>query len=69
MYSEGLSFLGAGVFTFLVSALFAGGAAMCVSIHVGEIKPGELRGNHRHHTCNETFVIWGAKTRFRVSPY
>ncbi|CAF2048058.1 unnamed protein product [Brassica rapa] len=43
-----------------------GGAATCVSIHVGEIKPGELRGNHRHHTCNETFVIWGAKTRFRL---
>ncbi|ANM65958.1 RmlC-type cupin [Arabidopsis thaliana] len=44
-----------------------GGAASCVSIHVGEIRPGGLRGNHRHHTCNETFVIWGAKTKFRVS--
>ncbi|CAH8268860.1 unnamed protein product [Arabidopsis lyrata] len=43
-----------------------GGAASCVSIHVGEIRPGGLRGNHRHHTCNETFVIWGAKTRFRL---
>ncbi|CAH8360474.1 unnamed protein product [Eruca vesicaria subsp. sativa] len=43
-----------------------GGAESCVSIHVGEIKPGELRGNHRHHTCNETFVLWGAKTRFRL---
>ncbi|KAJ4896021.1 Uncharacterized protein Rs2_22815 [Raphanus sativus] len=43
-----------------------GGAATCVSIHVGEIKPGGLRGNHRHHTCNETFVLWGAKTRFRL---
>ncbi|KAJ0246802.1 RmlC-type cupin [Hirschfeldia incana] len=43
-----------------------GGAASCVSIHVGEIKPGGFRGNHRHHTCNETFVLWGAKTRFRL---
>ncbi|KAL1191522.1 hypothetical protein V5N11_002344 [Cardamine amara subsp. amara] len=43
-----------------------GGAASCVSIHVGEIRPGGLRGNHRHHTCNETFVIWGAKTKFRL---
>ncbi|XP_010516283.1 PREDICTED: uncharacterized protein LOC104791971 [Camelina sativa] len=43
-----------------------GGASSCVSIHVGEIRPGGLRGNHRHHTCNETFVIWGAKTRFRL---
>ncbi|KAG7634684.1 RmlC-like cupin domain superfamily [Arabidopsis suecica] len=43
-----------------------GGAASCVSIHVGEIRPGGLRGNHRHHTCTETFVIWGAKTKFRL---
>ncbi|OEL35685.1 hypothetical protein BAE44_0003294 [Dichanthelium oligosanthes] len=32
----------------------------------GQIQPGGLRGNHRHHTCNETFVIWGAKTKFRL---
>lgn len=38
----------------------------CVSIHLGEIQPGGLRGNHRHHTCNETFVIWGAETKFRL---
>ncbi|CAH9068925.1 unnamed protein product [Cuscuta epithymum] len=43
-----------------------GGATSCASIHVGEIKPGGLRGNHRHHTCNETFVIWGAQTLFRL---
>ncbi|CAK7340324.1 unnamed protein product [Dovyalis caffra] len=43
-----------------------GGAVSCASIHVGEIRPGGVRGNHRHHTCNETFVIWGAKTLFRV---
>ncbi|XP_010525463.1 PREDICTED: uncharacterized protein LOC104803253 [Tarenaya hassleriana] len=43
-----------------------GGAGSCASIHVGEIRPGEMRGNHRHYTCNETFVIWGAKTKFRL---
>ncbi|KAI3446598.1 hypothetical protein Pfo_003263 [Paulownia fortunei] len=43
-----------------------GGAVSCASIHVGEIRPGSMRGNHRHHTCNETFVIWGAKTVFRL---
>ncbi|XP_071724650.1 uncharacterized protein [Rutidosis leptorrhynchoides] len=43
-----------------------GGAVSCVSVHVGEIRPGSMRGNHRHHTCNETFVIWGAKTLFRL---
>ncbi|CAA0827535.1 Unknown protein [Striga hermonthica] len=43
-----------------------GGALYCASIHVGEIRPGSMRGNHRHHTCNETFVIWGAKTVFRL---
>ncbi|KAJ0481140.1 hypothetical protein HanIR_Chr13g0639321 [Helianthus annuus] len=37
----------------------SGGALTCASIHVGEIKPGGLRGNHRHYTCNETFLIWG----------
>ncbi|XP_057948423.1 uncharacterized protein LOC131144069 [Malania oleifera] len=43
-----------------------GGAAFCASIHMGEIRPRGLRGNHRHHTCNETFLIWGAKTKFRL---
>lgn len=43
-----------------------GGAQSCVSTHVGEIRPGGVRGNHRHHFCNETFIIWGAKTKFRV---
>lgn len=63
------SFLDTGDSNFMFSLfhLYEGGAASCVSIHVGEIRPGGLRGNHRHHTCNETFVIWGAKTRFRVS--
>ncbi|KAL6272245.1 hypothetical protein ACE6H2_022937 [Prunus campanulata] len=51
-------------FSFLFS--FFGGAVSCVSIHLGEIQPGGLRGNHRHHTCNETFVIWGAETKFRL---
>ncbi|KAK9079438.1 hypothetical protein SSX86_001109 [Deinandra increscens subsp. villosa] len=44
----------------------SGGALICASIHVGEIKPGGFRGNHRHHTCNETFLIWGARTVFRL---
>ncbi|KAM5570918.1 hypothetical protein ABKV19_011517 [Rosa sericea] len=44
----------------------SGGALICASIHLGEIRPGALRGNHRHHSCNETFVIWGAETRFRL---
>ncbi|KAK4777481.1 hypothetical protein SAY87_017668 [Trapa incisa] len=44
----------------------AGGAVSCASVHLGEIRPGGLRGNHRHYDCNETFVIWGAKTKFRV---
>ncbi|KAJ4839044.1 hypothetical protein Tsubulata_041164 [Turnera subulata] len=43
-----------------------GGAVSCESVHVGEIRPGGLRGNHRHHFCNETFVIWGANTVFRL---
>ncbi|KAL6228385.1 hypothetical protein ACLB2K_002335 [Fragaria x ananassa] len=44
----------------------SGGAVICASVHLGEIRPGGLRGNHRHHSCNETFVIWGAETRFRM---
>ncbi|XP_022765570.1 uncharacterized protein LOC111310403 isoform X2 [Durio zibethinus] len=43
-----------------------GGAMSCVQVHIGEIRPGGVRGNHRHYACNETFVIWGAKTKFRV---
>ncbi|KAG6595452.1 hypothetical protein SDJN02_11465 [Cucurbita argyrosperma subsp. argyrosperma] len=43
-----------------------GGAVTCASVHIGEIKPGAMRGNHRHHTCNETFVLWGARTIFRL---
>lgn len=43
-----------------------GGAVTCASVHIGEIQPGAMRGNHRHHTCNETFVLWGARTKFRL---
>lgn len=46
--------------------MLAGGAVNCASVHVGEIRPGTVRGNHRHHDCNETFIIWGARTAFRV---
>ncbi|XLS51456.1 hypothetical protein HN51_012133 [Arachis hypogaea] len=42
-----------------------GGALTCASVHIGEIQPGRLRGNHMHHDCNETFVLWGALTKFR----
>ncbi|CAL0299187.1 unnamed protein product [Lupinus luteus] len=44
----------------------SGGALTCASIHAGEIRPGTLRGNHRHHDCNETLVIWGATTIYRL---
>ncbi|MED6196318.1 hypothetical protein PIB30_046354 [Stylosanthes scabra] len=44
----------------------SGGALNCASVHLGEIRPGRLRGNHRHHDCNETFVLWGALTKFRL---
>ncbi|XP_039027898.1 uncharacterized protein LOC120161756 [Hibiscus syriacus] len=43
----------------------AGGAVSCSQVHVGEIGHGGMRGNHRHYACNETFVIWGARTKFR----
>ncbi|KAF9589803.1 hypothetical protein IFM89_028738 [Coptis chinensis] len=43
-----------------------GVAVSCASVHVGQIRPGGVRGNHRHHTCNETFLIWGAETKFRL---
>ncbi|KAJ1397020.1 RmlC-like cupin domain superfamily [Sesbania bispinosa] len=48
------------------ASALSGGAVTCASIHVGEIRPGRLRGNHRHHDCNETLVIWGAATKFRL---
>lgn len=44
----------------------SGGAVSCLSIHVGEIKPGGMRGNHRHYSCNETILIWGGRTMFRL---
>ncbi|CAI9787476.1 unnamed protein product [Fraxinus pennsylvanica] len=49
-----------------LDASITGGASFCASVHLGEIRPGGMRGNYRHHTCNETFVIWGAKTVFRL---
>ena len=49
--------------------LLLGGAVSCASVHVGEIRPGGVRGSHRHHGCNETFIIWGAKIAFRVCYY
>ncbi|XLS61452.1 hypothetical protein HN51_015680, partial [Arachis hypogaea] len=35
-----------------------GGAFTCASVHIGEIRHGRLRGNHRYHDCNKTFVFW-----------
>ncbi|XLR54305.1 hypothetical protein S83_004977 [Arachis hypogaea] len=32
-------------------------ALTCASVHIGEIRPGRLRGNLRHHDCNETFIL------------
>ncbi|KAH7522592.1 hypothetical protein FEM48_Zijuj07G0155000 [Ziziphus jujuba var. spinosa] len=52
--------------TLALDSAISGGAVTCTSIHLGEIQPGAVRGNHRHYTCNETFVIWGAKTKFRL---
>ncbi|XP_022893714.1 uncharacterized protein LOC111408144 [Olea europaea var. sylvestris] len=48
-----------------LDAAITGGASFCASIHLGEIRRRGVRENHRHHTCNETFVIWGAKTLFK----
>lgn len=53
----------------LILFSFTGGARSCSWVHIGEIRPGGMRGNHRHRSCNETFVIWGAKTIFRVRFY
>ncbi|MBA0868317.1 hypothetical protein Goshw_011615 [Gossypium schwendimanii] len=52
--------------TLLVAYFLAGGAVSCSQVHIGEIRRGDIRGNHRHYSCNETFVIWGAKTKFRL---
>ncbi|GJP48837.1 hypothetical protein CLOM_g8117 [Closterium sp. NIES-68] len=43
-----------------------GGAKSCVDVHVGTIGPGKVRGNHRHHTKSESFLIWGADARIRI---
>ncbi|CAI5465532.1 unnamed protein product [Closterium sp. Yama58-4] len=43
-----------------------GGAKSCVDVHVGTIGPGKVRGNHRHHTKSESFLIWGANARIRI---
>ncbi|XP_057468468.1 uncharacterized protein LOC130757682 [Actinidia eriantha] len=53
-------------FSLPLHASISGGAVNCASLHLGEIRPGGVRGNHRHYTCNETFLIWGAKTIFRL---
>lgn len=52
--------------TAALNAGLSGGAVTCAAVHVGEIRPRGIRGNHRHYTCNETFIIWGAQVKFRV---
>ncbi|KAJ8437401.1 hypothetical protein Cgig2_020420 [Carnegiea gigantea] len=52
--------------TAALHAGLSGGAVTCASVSVGEIRPGGIRGNHRHSTCNETFIIWGAQIKFRA---
>eukprot|EP00250_Pteridium_aquilinum_P006802 c16645_g1_i1 orf=111-713(+) len=47
-------------------AHISGAATNCKAVHVGQIKSGFVRGNHRHLFCNETLVVWGAKAKFRV---
>ncbi|KAF8398146.1 hypothetical protein HHK36_017072 [Tetracentron sinense] len=49
-----------------LQAGISGGAISCASVHLGQIRPGGVRGNHRHSACNETFIIWGAETKFRL---
>eukprot|EP00271_Cylindrocystis_brebissonii_P016246 TRINITY_DN39581_c0_g1_i1.p1 TRINITY_DN39581_c0_g1~~TRINITY_DN39581_c0_g1_i1.p1 ORF type:complete len:208 (+),score=28.58 TRINITY_DN39581_c0_g1_i1:305-928(+) len=44
----------------------AGGALSCRDVHAGTVLPGAQRGNHRHHTKNETFLVWGAKAFWRI---
>eukprot|EP00271_Cylindrocystis_brebissonii_P004438 TRINITY_DN16093_c0_g1_i1.p1 TRINITY_DN16093_c0_g1~~TRINITY_DN16093_c0_g1_i1.p1 ORF type:complete len:226 (+),score=12.33 TRINITY_DN16093_c0_g1_i1:184-861(+) len=42
-----------------------GGSRDCTQVHIGEIRAGNMRGNHRHRYCNETIILWGAKQRIR----
>lgn len=52
--------------TAALNAGLSGGAVTCASVSVGEIRPGGIRGNHRHSTCNETIIIWGAQIKLRL---
>lgn len=42
------------------------GPSRCLDLHVGTIRPGGARGNHRHKTRDESLIIWGASGRIRV---
>eukprot|EP00897_Mesotaenium_endlicherianum_P008043 jgi/Mesen1/7267/ME000373S06333 len=43
-----------------------GGARVCRDVHVGTVKAGHTRANHRHHAKNESFLVWGAAARWRL---
>ena len=42
------------------------GPSRCLDLHVGTIRPGGARGNHRHKTRDESLIVWGASGRIRV---
>eukprot|EP00897_Mesotaenium_endlicherianum_P008053 jgi/Mesen1/7276/ME000373S06340 len=52
--------------TAAAEAGLTGGSLSCLAVHLGQVLPGKVRGNHRHHHCNETFILWGAKQKFRL---
>ncbi|KAL5138607.1 Protein RETICULATA, chloroplastic [Glycine soja] len=52
--------------TLALASGISSGAVTCGSLHMGEIRVGNKRANQRHHICNETFLIWGATTKFRM---
>jgi|TARA_B100000405_G_scaffold258904_1_gene193916 hypothetical protein len=42
------------------------GPSRCLDLHVGTVRPGGARGNHRHKTRDESLIVWGASGRIRV---
>ncbi|GBG74154.1 hypothetical protein CBR_g17867 [Chara braunii] len=43
-----------------------GGATSCGEVNFGSVRPGCVRGNHKHDDKNETIVLWGAWTKIRL---
>ncbi|XP_024520830.1 uncharacterized protein LOC112342763 [Selaginella moellendorffii] len=50
----------------LLDPLKAAAQAGLSAVHAGEIQVGAVRANHRHHFCNETFLLWNARALFRL---